>query len=436
MNTMRKTIALRREDKNEWEKRVPLIPADVKELREKYNVNVIVQPSQIRIFGDEEYRNAGAELSESLKNGEVIFAVKEIPVGLLEAGKTYVFFSHTIKGQHYNMGMLKRLMELQCTLIDYEKMEDAESRRLITFSPHAGMAGTIDTLVAYARKRLLQGVSNPFQDLKQPYQYGSIIEAEDALRSIAAEIRKNGIPADLHPLTIGVAGYGNVAQGVNHMLDLLPVKDLHPSQLASEDISALDNRSIYRIVFKEEDLVKRREGQFDLQEYYLHPENYESIFHTYLPQPQILLNCVYWTESYPRFLTRQRMQDDHQLFGARGLQVIGDISCDIEGAIEITKSATKPDNACYTYDPRHDSFEDGIGKEGITVMAIDNLPCEFPREASTAFSSALKDYVSSIAEADYNSEFETLALPQAVKDAVILHKGRLTPDYRYLEKYL
>lgn len=432
-----KTIGIRREDKNEWEKRVPLIPTDVKELVEKGKLNVIIQPSKIRVFQDEEYKQAGAGIIEDLGGADVVFAVKEIPVNLLEKGKTYVFFSHTIKGQEYNMGMLRQLMDLKCNLIDYEKMSDHQDSRIITFSPFAGMAGTIETLYAYARKKELQGISTPFNNLKQAYCYSSITEAEADIKKIGADISQNGISAELHPLTIGILGYGNVANGVNHILDLLPVKDITPDQLQEGFLNdELDRIYIYRIVFKEKDLVEPRQGKFELQDYYHYPEKYESIFHNYLPQPQILLNCVYWTEDYPRFVTRENLASSLGQSVQKGLEVIGDISCDIDGAIEITKGSTKPDNGCFTYFAQEDKFQEGIRKEGVTVMAIDNLPCEFSRESSSSFSSALKSYVKAIASADYSVDFNSLELPGEVKKAVILLNGRFTPDYKYIEDFL
>lgn len=149
---MIKTIGIRREDKNEWERRVPLVPGDVLELGDKYGIKTIIQPSKIRIFSDEEYRKVGAEINENLKPADAIFAIKEIPPQVLEHGKTYLFFSHTIKGQPYNMTMLKRLMELECNLIDYELIVGRKDNRLITFSRYAGFAGLIETLHAFGRK--------------------------------------------------------------------------------------------------------------------------------------------------------------------------------------------------------------------------------------------------------------------------------------------
>ena len=143
-----KTIGIRREDKNIWEKRVPLVPADIAGLQERHGIEAIIQPSKIRIFSDEQYQKAGAEINESLKSAEIIFSVKEIPSQLLESEKTYLFFSHTIKGQPHNMDMLKRLMQLKCNLIDYELIVDKMKNSLIAFGRYAGIAGLIETLYA------------------------------------------------------------------------------------------------------------------------------------------------------------------------------------------------------------------------------------------------------------------------------------------------
>jgi len=434
---MGKAIGVRREDKNKWERRAPLIPTDVKELYERFGITTIVQPSDIRIFPDGAYKNAKARIDEGLSNADILFAVKEIPTRLLEKGKTYVFFSHTVKGQPYNMKMLKRLMDLQCNLIDYERMSDHQNARIITFSVYAGLAGMIETLHAFGRKMKMQGYRTPFERIKQAYQYRSENKAKEEIKDIGLEISNTGIPSEIHPLTVGLAGYGNVSKGAQSILDLLPVKTITPDQLrVGLNGADLDNAYIYKTVFEEKDMVQPNEGEFELQDYYDHPKKYESIFDNYLPALKILVNCVYWTEKYPRLIKRQRLKDD--LIGANksGLQVIGDISCDINGSIEITKAVTKPDNACYTYYADDDDYKNGIQDSGITIMAIDNLPCEFPREASASFSSELKVFVNDIVSADFKKDFKDLNLPEEIKKAVILQNGALTPDYQYMAAFL
>ena len=436
---MMKTIGIRREDKNKWERRVPLVPDDVAELREKYGIKTIIQPSKIRIFSDEEYRKAGAEVNEDLKAADAVFAVKEIPLNLLEEGQTYLFFSHTIKGQPYNMKMLQKLMDLKCNLIDYELIAGKKKNRLITFSSYAGFAGLIESLHAYGKKMKLNGYVTPFEEIKQAYQYSSLEEAKKHISDIGAIISKTGLPKELAPLTVGFLGYGNVSKGAQEMFDLLPFKSIDPNQLKKlmekEDKDS-DNHQLYKVIFKEEDLVKPLNGAFELQEYFDHPERFESIFEEYLSLLKIAINCVYWTEEYPRFVTKENLKKNVHSIEKSGLQIIGDIACDINGSVEITKESTMPDKACYTYNAEDDSFVDGIQDTGITVMAIDNLPCEFPREASNEFSKELKNFVHGIVTADFNADFHAIELPYEIKKAAILYHGSLTEKHEYMGEFI
>lgn len=428
-----KTIGIRREDKSDWEKRVPLVPADIEELHVQHGIEAIIQPSKIRIFSDDQYQDAGAEVSESLRSAEIIFAVKEIPTQLLEHGKTYLFFSHTIKGQPHNMEMLKRLMQLKCNLIDYELIVDKMKNRLIAFGRYAGIAGLIETLHAYGRKMELKGYATPFKEIKQAYRYESLHEATAHIELIGRRIAQHGFPKELSPLTVGFLGYGNVSKGAQEMFDLLPAQTIKPNdlkQFIAEDHS--NQHSLFKIVFKEEDLVRPLKGTFTLENYYNHPEKFESVFSEYLTCLKILINGIYWTEKYPRFVTKKNLRDNEPALRNSGLQLIGDISCDISGSIEITKEATMPDNACYTYDIKKDHFSDGITSSGITIMAIDNLPCEFSHDASCSFSKKLKHFVSDICRADFEQDFDDIQLPEEIKGAMILHKGCLTKNYEYL----
>ena len=430
-----KTIGIRREDKNSWEKRVPLVPADIAELLEKNGIEVIIQPSKIRVFSDEQYQEAGAEINESLKSAEIIFAVKEIPSQLIESEKTYLFFSHTIKGQPHNMDMLKRLMQLKCNLIDYELIVDKMKNRLVAFGRYAGIAGLIETLYAYSRKMKLKGYVTPFEEIKQAYQYESLREVKAHIKLIGRKIVQHGFPKELSPLTVGFLGYGNVSKGAQEIFELLPVQTIKPNhlkQFIAENGS--NHHSLFKIIFKEEDLVRPLKGTFNLRDYYNHPEKFESVFFKYLTSLKIIINGLYWTEKYPRFVTRENLQKNEPALRNSGLQLIGDISCDISGSIEITKEATMPDNACYTYHIKKDTFSDGIESSGITIMAIDNLPCEFSHDASCSFSKKLKHFVSDISRADFEQDFDDIKLPEEIKGAMILHKGCLTKKYEYLSQ--
>jgi len=430
---MNKIIGIRREDKNQWERRVPLIPDDVSELYRKHGIKTILQPSELRIFPDDEYRKAGAEINEDLGAANTIFAVKEIPADFFEQQKTYIFFSHTIKGQAYNMPMLKRMMDLKCNLIDYERIVNEKNQRLIFFGKYAGLAGLIETLHAYARKLNLKGFKTPLDRIKQAYRYASVENAKNEFRKIASEIRTVGFPGEPVPIVVGFAGYGNVSRGAQEIFDLLPHHEISPADLLRGKIPN-DPYHLIKVVFKEEDMVKSKAGTFVLQDYYDHPEKYESQFACYLPHLTVLLNCIYWTEDYPRLVTKNSLLPG--ITPKVKLEVIGDISCDINGSIEITSRTTYPDKPTYTYFAGKNYYRDGTHKEGVTIMAIDNLPCEFSRESSSEFSRVLKHFVSDIVNTDYNVDSELPELPYPIKKALILHRGKLTPEYQYLENFL
>ncbi len=434
---MDKTIGIRREDKNEWERRVPVVPDDVRWLKEKHGIRTIIQPSGIRTFRDEEYRRAGAEVSEDLSQANAVLAVKEIPPALFQEGKTYIFFSHTIKGQPYNMPMLKTMVERRCNLIDYERVLNEKNQRLIFFGRYAGLAGMLDTLNAYGLKWQARGVVNPFARIRQAYQYASLDEAKAAVEAVGSEIDERGFPLELCPLVVGFAGYGNVSRGAQEIFDLLPRKVLSAEALVEmiENFSS-DNLNLVKVVFSEDDMVRPLQGDFELQDYYAHPENYESQFENYLPLLSILVNCIYWTDKYPRLVTKEYLKNRAILESNPRPQVIGDISCDIDGSIEITHKATKPDAACYTYFAEDDRYADGVQPLGVTVMAVDNLPCEFPRESSSEFSRVLRDFIPAIAATDFSRPTASLGLPSPIQKALILHRGAFAPEYGFMKDFV
>ena len=428
-------VGIRREDKSISERRVPITPDQVRVLKDQ-GIEVVVQPSKIRIFTEKEYLAAGATVSEDLSKCPVVFALKEIPVPVFQKGRAYVFFSHTIKGQPHNMPMLKRMIELGCDLIDYERVVDEKNRRLIFFGWHAGVAGMIESLVALGKRLTSENIRSPFTAVKRPVEYASIHEAMAALEVVGHWIRSEGLPDEIVPLTVGFTGYGNVSQGAQEMLDILPTTEIRPNELKTvTTCRAGAKHTIFKIVFREEDIVvpKHRGGTFVLQDYYDHPEAYEGVFETYLPYLSVLVNCIFWTPRYPRLVTKDYLRNRWK---KTPLKVIGDISCDVDGSIEATVKATDPADPVFVWDPNTDRALSGWEGNGPVIMAVDILPSELPRDASVYFSNVLKEFIPAVARADYDVDFEHLALPEPIKKAVILHRGKLTPDYEYMAKFL
>jgi len=432
-------VGIRREDKNKWEARVPITPGGARELIARHAIDFTIQPSTIRIFDDDAYRAAGVTVDEDLARCQVVFAVKEIPTELLREGRTYIYFSHTIKGQGYNMDMLRRLMELKCTLIDYEPVVDADGRRLIFFGRHAGLAGMIDTLWTLGERLAWEGASpNPFDRAKQAYHYKDLDDVRGKFKDLGEAIRNDGLPDSACPMVFGFAGYGNVSLGAQEVLDLLPVIDVAPDDLAALfDGGSFSRNHVYKTVFKEEHMAAPSQSgsDFELQDYYDHPENYNSIFDRYWPYLSVLVNCIYWTEKYPRLITRSEIAA-HYAEGKPRLKVVGDISCDPLGSVEFLLKTTTTDNPVYVYDTERGQAVDGVAGKGPVMLGVDNLPCELPIESSRHFSQSLLPFVDAIASADYSKSFSELLLPDPIKKATILHRGVLTPAFEYMEKFV
>lgn len=427
-------IGIRREDKSEWEGRAPLVPADVRQLISEHAITFSVQASPIRAIPDDDYLASGASIVAELDDSPVIMGVKEIPPALFQAGKTYVYFAHVIKGQSVNMPALHRLLELGCNLIDYERIMDARGRRLVFFGRYAGLAGMIDTLWAFGQRLCHEGVVNPFARLQPAHRYENLDDFKREIAVVADEIRAGGLPAAVNPLICGFAGYGQVSQGAQSIYDLLPITEITPEEVASVSQPA---DTCYKVVFHERHMFTRLDNTapFELQEYYQHPQRYRASFSPYVRHLTLLVNCIYWEPKYPRIVTREQFQElFHQ--GQPRLRVVGDLTCDVDGTLACTTHATDPGAPIYVYEPATGQTMPGVAGLGPVVLAVDFLPCELPVDASQHFSHSLSPFVPALARADFSKPLVESGLPPELQRATIVYQGQLTEPYRHLEQYL
>ncbi len=429
-------IGIRHESKYAPERRSPLVPSDVSELVKGEGISVFVEKSAKRIFSDREYRDAGAEVVDDVSFCDVILGVKEMPEGYFQEGKTYLYFSHVIKGQPQNMPMLRDLMQSGATLIDYERISDSTGRRLIFFGRHAGYAGMINTLWTLGRRLQVLGYKTPFGNIHQAATYDSLEDAKNDIRTAGDAISGNGPGADAGPLIIAVTGDGNVAQGAMEILDLLQVQELEAESLPELRRETLDPNTVYKVNIVAADYMDHREGRpFDLEHFLANPDEYHSRFDRLLPNIDVLVNGIYWDERYPRLVTKSWLRN-HDSDTPPRLRVIGDITCDPHGSIECTEKATGIEDPVFIYNPLSDTHTMGFEGPGVAVMAVDILPSDLPRESSEHFSRMLRPWIPGLASADWSGDWNDLALPDVLKKAVIVHRGELTTDYRYLEACL
>jgi len=414
---MPRVIGIRREDKNRWERRAPLTPEHVAELT-RHGVAVVVEPSTLRVFPDEAYRAAGARVDDDLSSCPIVLGVKEIPVERLKPDTTYFFFAHVTKGQTANMPMLSRLMELGCSLVDYEKIADDRGRRLVFFGRHAGFAGMLDTLASLGRRLAWEGIDSPFASLRLAHEYTDLEEAHTELARVADGIRKHGVPDALHPLVIGFTGSGNASKGAQEIFDQLPYEEILPEDLASLFRNGdLPRNILYKVAFTRSD--RARGGMAP-----------------HLRHLTALVNGIYWEPGHPRVVTVENLRALFSGDDAPRLRVIGDISCDLHGSIEANVRITTPGDPVYVYDTVSGEAVSGVAGHGPVVLAVDNLPCELPLDASQHFGDALLRFLPALSRCDWSRPIGALDVQDEIRRAVIVHRGRLTPPFAGLARHL
>jgi alanine dehydrogenase len=435
---MQNRIGIRLEDKNEWERRAPLSPADVQDLTAE-GVKIVVQRFPRRAFHDDEYAAAGATLVDDVLPCEVVMSIKEMPAEYFRPDGAYMFFSHTIKGQSFNMKMLANLVERRCTLFDFELVTDDDGKRLIFAGRFAGLAGMIDTLWTVGRRLEVLGHTTPFSEIKPAHAYEGLEAARAAIAEVGKRIAAEGLPEALAPMAFGFTGYGNVSMGAQEIFDLLPHVEVAPSELQGfvDSNGSLLNKLV-KTVYHEKDLVERIDSSkpFELQEYYDHPENYRSSFEPHLELLSVLINGIYWAPQYPKLADAGQLQ---KLFSGEQpprLVAVGDISCDVDGSLACTVRDTESGDPVYIYEPQSKEAPSGFEGPGLAVMAVGNLPCELPRETSIPFSQTVKPFIPALAGVNLDAAFEDAELPGPIRRSTILWRGEFTPNFRYMREFL
>lgn len=430
-------VGIRAEDKNQWERRAPLTPDHVRELVALHDLAVSVQPMPRRVFADQDYADAGARLDPDLTGCRVVLGVKEIPAHRVLPGRTYVIFPHVTKEQPASRDMLRRMMQLGCTLVDYEQIVDRRGKRLVFFGRHAGYAGMLDTLWALGQRLAAEGWFTPFEHLRRAHQYATLEEAMQHVARIGDHVRHVGLPVGLRPIVAAFTGSGNVARGAQEIYDRLPFTELDPSELlVLEENRDFPRHAVFKTVLGRSDRYRRREGgQFDDRELQAHPERYESALGDLLPHVTLLVHGAYWAPGQPAIVTREHLLGLLRRDPQPKLRVIGDITCDVDGSVASTVRPTDPGAPVYVYDPVAGEGTPGVHGSGFVTMAVDNLPTELPADASEHFGDSLVRFVPPLARCDWSADFEDLDLPPELSRAVVVHRGSLTPRYAHLAAY-
>ena len=434
------------------EKRVAITPKYAKQIIE-WGHKLIIQPAVNpqngevkRIFPDIAYKRYGAEISEDLSSADMIFGLKEIHFTRILPDKVYYLFSHTHKGQIKNRKMLKTFMKYNSTVIDYELISDDKYNRLITaFTFSAGYAGMVDTLWILGRRLKIKGIHNPFEYITQSIEDEHLSNAKRKLEHVAARIKSKGTPKKLSPIIVCFLGRGKTANGAREMFNILPYEDITIDQL-KEVFESGDRGKLYAFNMSRGDIYKLKKNtslsaeEFDsfnateIRNYYVqNPGSIESNLETILPYTTVVMNCITWSPEYPRTITKALMKKVYEKY--KTLKVIGDITCDPNGSIEFSKE-TWINNPVFMYNPTNGKIKDGFEGDGIAVMAVTNLPCEFSADASEQFGGDLYPFLKNIITANYKRPLSKSKLSPEIKRAVIMWKGRFTKDFSYMQRFV
>ena len=394
------TIGLIREGKIPADNRVALTPSQCKWIQQQgAGIKIILQSCSSRCFTDREYAQAGVEIGEDMGRCDILFGIKEVPVAMLIPGKTYLFFSHTKKQQPHNQPLFRALLDKKITLIDYECLEHEDGQRIIGFGFFAGIVGAHNGMMAYGRRTGLYNLErvyrqNNFRELMHTY-FG--------LR--------------LPNVKIAVTGSGRVAHGILEIMNLMGIHEVEPDEY-------LVRRFSYPVYtqLKGADLYRHKlTGKYNREDFHHHPDNYECSFLPYAAQTDILLNGIYWDNSYPRLFEKADTANPHFI-----IQTIADITDDANGSVPVNLGDQLIENPIYGVDRNSHQKTAPYLPGSIDIMAVGNLPNELPRDASRYFGEQLIKFV-----------LEDLVKGGSpiIDRATMIKDGRLTEAFAYLKKY-
>ncbi len=394
-------IGLIREGKTPSDNRVALTPAQCKWLNKNFiDIKVTVQQSSSRCYSDKEYQLAGIVVKEDVSDCDVLLGIKEVPVNMLIAGKTYLFFSHTKKLQSYNQKLIQAVAEKKITLIDYECLEHADGIRIIGFGFFAGIVGAHNGMMAFGNRTGLfklqrVGSVNSFQKLIHTYF---------------------GLKVPM--IKIAVTGSGRVAHGVLEIMNLLGIHEVEADEYLEKKFSY----PVY-VHLKGADLyMQHQTGKYSRDDFHEHPENYRCKFINYISETTILLNGIYWNKNVPRLFELQDMAKDNF-----NITTIADITDDMGGSVPCNLGDSTIDNPIYGVDKNTFERTAPYLPNSVDVMAVGNLPNELPRDASRYFGEQLIKFVLDDIRKGGS---------ETINKATILNEGVLNKPFNYMKEYV
>ena len=392
-----------REGKNPPDKRVVLTPQQCQYIATNYpTIELKVQKSEIRKFKDEEYSALGIPVVDTVEDCDVLLGVKEVPINELIPNKKYLFFSHTFKEQPYNRNLLNAILEKNIQLIDWEVITNEKGKRLIAFGRYAGIVGCYNGFIGFGKKHGLYS-------LKRAH------ECEDRA-DMEAQIPNIQLPNDFK---LVLTGKGRVAGGAIEVLDKIGLKKVSPEDFLEKSF----NEPVYTQLGVEY-YNKNKDGKpFNKKSFFKDPTQHESDFLRFAQVANMYIACHYWDSRAPFIFSREDLRDENWK-----ISIVADVSCDIDCAVASTIRPSTIADPFYGYNKQTEAEDDFMKEEVVGVMAVDNLPCELPKDASVDFGQMFIDHV--LEPLTGNDPHDIIWRASETKD------GKLTPHFAYLEDYI
>lgn len=434
---MIRKIGICRELKDRWERRVPLVPDDIRQLIGEHGYEVAVQGSPLRVHSNGEYSAAGALVDDGIAGCDLVMSMNEPAAELLRPGGMYLCFGRSAPGQSFGDAFLRRLQKLGCTLFDGNAITDERGRNIVYIGRYIGLAGMIDTLWALGQRLKHEGYDTSVAAIRQAHQYENLASARRAIIDIAEELRDRRLPSALRPLVFGFVGNDGISKGAQEIFDLLPHREITPSELLAGGVCSGGNE-ILKVVFSEEQAIRPKDetNRVSLTEFYRHPKHFESDFGRYLRHLSVLVNSLPRTTDATHLVAKTDIEKLWKGHDNPRLRVIGDLSGTVEGAVEIASVAALPDAPAYVYEPEADDIAYGVDGHGPVIVSLADPACELPEEVSAGISHSLMPLLQHLANVETEAPIEKSGLPMPLRRAAILWRGRLTPACGHLRNVL
>jgi len=391
-----------RERKDPPDRRVVLSPEACQKVLESHaKAEIVVEPSPIRVYSDTEYKTAGLEVVSKMTECDVLLGVKEVPIKDLIPYKKYFFFSHTIKKQPYNRKLLQAILTKNIEMYDHEVITNQKEQRVVAFGRYAGIVGAYNGFRAYGLK---------YDTFKLPKA-----ETLADQQELISELKKIKLPN----IKIMLTGRGRVGNGAREMLDGMNIRKVTVAEYLEEDF----NVPVYCQIDASE-YNKRKDGvRGNKPDFFANPQEYKTNFTRFTKVTDFYIAGHFHGDGAPFLYTREDTK--HPDFK---IKVVADISCDIDGPVATTIRASTIADPIYGYNPKTEKETNFKNKSAIAVMAVDNLPCELPRDASEGFGAA---FIKHVIPAFFNNDKDGV-----LQRARMTKNGKLTKRYLYLQDYV